>query len=215
VQSTGQANFNFHYGGAAQAWEELKVLANAATEAGDTKAAARYSAIQTDLASLSELLRPPYFDAATGPAPDTAAYEADQYVAKAETLAESSTLGGNLENAWEEKSNSYIIHLTLLATALALLGLSLTLSGRVRPLFVGVGSAITVVTVLWMGLVFAKPVPEVPQAAVEAYGRGVGAAYKSDYKAAIAAFDEAVAAAPGYSTALYERGAARSADGDL
>lgn len=215
VQSTGQANFNFHYGGAAQAWEELKVLANAATEVGDTKAAARYTAIQTDLANLSELLRPPYFDAATGAAPDTAAYEADQYVAKAETLAESSTLGGNLENAWEEKSNSYIIHLTLLATALALLGLSLTLSGRVRPLFVGVGSAITVVTVLWMGLVFAKPVPEIPQAAVEAYGRGVGAAYKSDYKAAIAAFDEAVAAAPGYSTALYERGAARGADGDL
>ena len=216
VQTTGEANVNYHYGGAAQAWEELNVLSNIAQEAGDEKAAARYSAIQGDLVKLSELLQPPYFDAANGSGgPDISAYQADQYVAKAATLSESSTIGGNLENAWEEKSNSYVIHLTLLATALALLGLSLTLSGRVRPLFVGVGSAITLVTVVWMGLVYAQPVPEVPQAAIEAYGRGVGAVYKNDYKAAITAFDEAVAAAPDYSTALYERGGARAADGDL
>lgn len=214
VQTTGEANVNFQYGGAARTYEELSALATVADQAGDDRAAARYTAIQGGLTQLSELLQPPYFNAETDAVPNVAAYQADQYVAKAATLSEASTIGGNLENAWEEKSNSYIIHLTLLATALALLGLSLTLSGRVRPLFVGVGSALTLVTVVWMGLVFSKPVPEIPQAAIDAYGRGVGAAYKDDYPAAVAAFDEALAAAPGYGTALYERGGARYAQGD-
>lgn len=215
VQTTGEANVNYHYGGAAKTWEELSALATVAEEAGDDRAAARYTAIQGGLTQLSELLQPPYFDPENDAVPNVAAYQADQYVAKAATLSEASTIGGTLENAWAEKSDTYIIHLTLLATALALLGLSLTLSGRVRPLFVGVGSAITVVTIIWMGLVFSKAVPEIPQSAIDAYGRGVGASYKEDYTAAVAAFDEAIAAAPGYATALYERGGARFEQADL
>jgi tetratricopeptide (TPR) repeat protein len=214
VQTTGEANVNYHYGGVARTYEELSALTTVASQAGDERAAARYTNIQNGLSQLSELLRPPYFTADKDPVPNVAAYQADQYVAKAATLSEASNVGGNLENVWEDKSNSYVIHLTLLATALALLGLSLTLSGRVRPLFVGVGSAITVVTVVWMALVFAKPVPEIPQAAIDAYGRGVGASYKEDYPAAVKAFDEAVAVAPDYATALYERGGAKFAQGD-
>ena len=138
VQSSGEAQVNFQYGGAAQTWEELKVRANAAIDSGDSKAAARYEAIQQGVAGMSTLLKAPYFDPATGNDPDIAAFQADQYVAKAATLSEASALGGNTENAWEAKSNAYVIHLTLLATALALMGLALTLGGRVRPLFLGV-----------------------------------------------------------------------------
>lgn len=214
AQTTGEAQVNYHYGGAAKAYEELEVLASLADEAGDDAGVARYRSAQERLTTLSEFLRPPYFDPNTQSVPDLAAYQADVYLADATTLSERSAIDSGLENAWEEKSNSYIVHLTLLATALALLGLSLTLSGVVRPLFVGAGSVMVVVTIAWASMVYTQPVPDVPNEAVEAYGEGVSLAYKGDDEEAIAAFDEALAVAPGYSNALYERGNSYSFMGD-
>jgi hypothetical protein len=49
-------------------------------------------------------------------------------------------------------------------------------------------------------------VAEVPQAAVDAYGRGVAADYRGDAQGALAAFDESLSRSPGYGTALYARG---------
>jgi tetratricopeptide (TPR) repeat protein len=215
VQSTGEANVNYQWGGAAKTYEELSVLANSASEAGDTAAQKRYLAIQSGVTGMSDLLKAPYFNPEVDSGPNISAYQADGYVARAATLSEASTLAGDLENAWEAKSNAYVIHLTLLATALALLGLALTLAGRTRPLFVGVGSLISVVAIVWMGLTLAQPIKEVPQTAIDAYGRGIGAAYHEDYKGAVAAFDESLTLAPGYASALYERAGAYSSQGEL
>lgn len=215
VQSTGEAGVNFQWGGAAQTYEELSVLANAAAESGDLEAQNRYLILQSGVISMSELLRPPYFDPASAEGPDIGAYQADRYVGRAAMLSESSALGGELENAWEAKGNAYIIHLTLIATALALFGLALTMGGRVRPLFVGVGSLISVITVVWMGITYVQPIVEIPQTAVDAYGRGVGAAYRNDYAGAVTAFDEAIASAPVYGNALYQRAGAYYALGEL
>lgn len=214
TQTSGEAQVNYNYGGAARSYEELEVLASLAEEAGDDAGAARYRRAQERLTTLSEFLRPPYFDPATDAVPDLAAYQADVYLADATTLSEQSAIDSGLENAWEEKSNSYIVHLTLLATALALLGLSLTLTGAVRPLFVGAGVVMVVVTVGWAAMVYTKAVPEVPTAAVEAYGEGVGLAYRGDEEGAIEAFNEALAAAPDYGNVLYERGNAYATLGD-
>lgn len=214
VQTTGEAQVNFQFGGAAQTYEELTVLANAASEAGDEKAAARYLAIQKDIIPLADLLRPPYFNAETDPGPNVATYQADQYVGKASTLSASSAIGSNVENAWTAKSNTYIIHLTILAAALALLGLSLTFKGLVRPLFVGVGSILVAITLVWVVAVYLTPVPQVSQAAVDSYGKGVAADYKGDTAAAIAAYSDAITQAPDYGVALYARGDAQSVSGN-
>lgn len=210
VQATGEAQVNFQYGGAARTFEELTVLYNAALEGGDERAAARYDAIQANVSQLSDLLRPPYFDGAAGSAPDVASYQADRYVGRAATLAASSAVGGALENAWEEKSNAYIIHLTILAAALALLGLSLTFKGIVRPLFLGVGSVLVAITLVWVTATYLKPIPEVSQAAIDAYGKGVAADYRGDYEGAVAAYNESITQAPAYAVALYARGDAYS-----
>ncbi|MEO5952957.1 MAG: tetratricopeptide repeat protein [Chloroflexia bacterium] len=214
VQATGEAQVNFQFGGAAQTYEELTVLANAATEAGDAKAAARYLAIQKNIIPLSELLRAPYFNEATDAGPSVANYQADQYVGKASTLAAASALGGNVENAWTAKSNTYIIHLTILAAALALLGLSLTFKGIVRPLFVGVGSVLVAITMVWVVVTYLAPVPQVSQDAVDSYGKGVAADYRGDTAAAITAYSDAISKAPDYGVALYARGDAQSTSGN-
>jgi len=209
VETTGEALVNFEYGAVGQAWEELDALYRSSQASGDEKNATRYKNVRDSLGSLSKLLSPPYFDPEKDDVPKLANFETDIYVAKKSELSERSTSEAAVENAWEEKSNSYIVHLTLLAAALALLGLSLTFSGKVRPLFVGVGSALVAVTIAWGLAVYTKPVETLPDNAAAAYGRGVGLAHQGDHNEAITAFDEALKAAPQYKSALYERANSR------
>jgi tetratricopeptide (TPR) repeat protein len=204
-ETTGQALVNYHYGAVLQAQYELDVLADAAEAQEDQKNATRYGNVRDALAAESELFAPPYFDPETPAAPDLAAFEADTYVATRAELSERSTVEAAVENAWEEKSNAYIVHLTLLAAALALLGLSMTITGRMRPLFIGSGGVLVAVTLAWVLATYLKPVETVPEAATAAFGRGVGLGHKGDDEGAIAAFDEALKAAPGYNNALYQR----------
>jgi|GEM_PF-425754 len=235
-ESTGRALVDFQYGSAYRTWEELLVEALSAETAGDDRTAERLRNVMTETLRLSEelaapttddslddvqpqetpipapqLLAAPYFDAKSGSAPDVARYEADVYVTKRTELSERSRLSGDLNNAWENKANAYIVHLTLLAAALALFGLSLSFSGLARPLFVTVGTAITLVTAGSVLSVYSEPVKYVSNSAVEAYARGVGLNWQGDAHGAVAAFDEALQLAPGYANALAGRGEAHLA----
>jgi tetratricopeptide (TPR) repeat protein len=205
TETTGEALVNFESGAVWQAWEEMDTLSRAYVATGDEKNATRYGNVRDTLAGLSKLLSPPYFDPEKDSSPKVEHFETDTYIAKKAELSERSAAEAAIENAWEEKSNSYIVHLTLLAAALALLGLSLTFSGKVRPLFVGVASLLVAATIAWGLSVYTKPVDVLPDSAAVAYGRGVGLAYQGDHKEAIGAFDEALKASPQYKNALYER----------
>jgi tetratricopeptide (TPR) repeat protein len=106
------------------------------------------------------------------------------------------------------------VHITILAVSLFLFGLSTTIVGRARWIFVAAGLLITLIAVIWAVAVFLTPVPELPDKAIDAYARGVGLAYQGDSQNAVAAFDEALALAPDYANALFERAAAKSDIGD-
>jgi tetratricopeptide (TPR) repeat protein len=208
VQATGEAKVNFDYSGAALAWQELDVLLTTARKEEDEPNAAMYEAVRDHIFRQSELLsNPKYFDPASGLLPYAQeSFQSDTYLVKNTQLAEQSRLEGELNNAWEDKANSYITHLTLLAAALALFGLSMTFSGLARPVFVLVGTALTAATAWSVIATFSTPVRYTPNEAVAAYARGVGAQNYFDQDSALAAFDEAVKLAPGYANALYERG---------
>ncbi len=220
-ESTGRALVDFQYGSAYRTWEELLVEALSAETVGDGRTAERLRNVMTETLRLSEelaapttddslddvqpqetpipapqLLAAPYFDAKSGSAPDVARYEADVYVTKRTELSERSRLSGDLNNIWENKANAYIVHLTLLAAALALFGLSLSFSGLARPLFVTVGTAITLVTAGSVLSVYSEPVKYISNSAVEAYARGVGLNWQGDAHGAVAAFDEALQTRP-------------------
>ena len=231
TEATGRALVNFQYSTAYRALKELLVQKHSAQTAGDTAAEDRFSNVISETLKLTEpitdvasdgnaagslplssstpapsLLAPPYFDPNGTAAPDLAGYEADVYVTKQTELTERSSLAGDLNNAWQSKADSYIVHLTLLAAALALFGLSLSFTGLARPLFVTVGIAITLVTAGSVASVYSQPVTYVPDAAVQAYARGVGLEYRGKSLEAVAAYDEALKLSPDYATALSARG---------
>jgi len=210
IQATGQktsgtTQFNYEYD-IYRAWYELDLLALSAGRADDPAAVRRYETVRDRLAGLSLLLEAPYFDAASGAAPDVNGYEADIYLTETTALTERYTNAAGLGRAWSDKANAYVTQLTILAVILFLYGLSTTIAGPVRWLFVGAGTLIAGVVALWLLVTLIWPVPILPEPAIVSYARGVGLAYRGKSEEAIAAFDQALAEAPGYANALYERG---------
>jgi tetratricopeptide (TPR) repeat protein len=213
---SGTARVNFDYNAAYQNWYELDALANSAEVRQEPAAAKRYRTVRDLMPPLSPLLAAPYFDAATGQV-DVAKYEADTYLVEITALTEKFVAASNVKDAWDAKANTYIMHLTLLAVALFMFGLSITLSTPVtRKVFVGAGTLATLVAVGWAASITLQPVPDRREQgnAIDAYARGCGLAYQSRWDEAIVAFDEAVQASPDYAAAYAQRAEARSSTGD-
>ncbi len=211
---SGAARAGYDRGDAYRNWSELNVLALAAENTGDEAAARRYHSLAARMTELSPLLTASYFDPAAGQ-PQVAKYEADTYLVTVTGLAERSAAWFVVKQAWDTKAGTYVLHLTILAVALFLLGLAATIAGRARWVFVVAGLFITLIAVVWVVVVFLTPVPQLPDPAMDAYARGVGLSYQGDSQNAIAAFDEALAEAPDYANALFERGSAHSNLGDF
>ena len=214
AKASGQTRVSHDRQGAYQAWYELDLQALGADLAGDTAAAERYRAVRDHIATLSPIFAAPYFDAASGFGPDMSRYESDVYVVESARLSEKFAAYNELGNAWDNRANTFIVHLTLLAVTLSLYGLSTTLRGFMRGVFIGLGTIIAAVVVLWALVVMALPIPSVSEEAINAYADGVGKAWYGDTSAAIADFDRALAAQPDYANALYERGNAYYSNGD-
>lgn len=213
LKTSGQATVSYGWQGAFQNWAELNDLWDRADRADQAADAARYKATRDRVAQLSPLLAAPYFNPDNDRQPDLGKYEADVYWVAATALSEHYTDSAKQNEAWDGKARTHTTHLTLLAVSLALYGLATTITGRwVRWLFVGAGTLIAVVTLLWILVVALWPVSYLPAAAIDAYAEGVGLARQrgqENTQAAVDKFTEALGFAPQYANALYERGNAR------
>ncbi len=220
-QVSGDARVNYDYNSAYQAYYELDLLAVAALTADDEAAARRYEALRDEMLNLSPMLQAPYFDPATGQL-NIAKYEADIYLVEITALQERFAAASAVKDAWDSKSNTYIVHLTLLAVALFLYGLSATISGNfTRWIFAVVGTGVAVFAAGWTVTTFFQPVKDLRECkiadganAIDAYAQGVGLAYQDEYEQAVASFDKALACEPNYINALVERGDANTALGN-
>jgi tetratricopeptide (TPR) repeat protein len=214
AKSSGQTRVSHERQGAYQTWYELDLQALGADLAGDTAAATRYRAVRDHIATLVPIFATPYFDPASGFGPDVAKYEADTYVVESTRLTEKFTAYNELGNTWDDRASIFIVHLTLLAVTLSLYGLSTTLRGVMRGVFIGLGTVIAVIVALWALIVMVLPVPTISEDAINAYADGVGKAWYGDTSGAIADFDRALSIEPNYANALYERGNAYYFAGD-
>lgn len=205
-KTSGLVQFNYEYNGLYRAWSELDLLALSAGNSGDEAAARRYETVRDRLVRLSPLLQTPYFDAVEKTAPDLNGYEADIYWVEATALTERYTNAARLGSAWSDKANTYVAQLTILAVVLFLYGLSTTISGRVRWLFVSAGTMLAGIVVLWLLVTAFWPISTLADEAIVAYAQGIGLAYRGKQAEAIAAFDQALNEAPHYADAFYERG---------
>ncbi len=206
TRASGQAEVDYGWYGAAHSWYALDTLAQSADQRSDADAAARYRKVRDKIAKLSKLLDEPYFDPKSGLYPDESGYQVDTYLERSTELSERYIISAQLNNNWNDKANTYIVHLTLLAVSLALYGLSTTPENWTRWVFAGAGSLIVLVTVGWMTATVLTPVQVNPDAAISSYAKGYGQAWRGNPKDAIASFDEALKLAPNYANAAYERG---------
>ena len=204
---SGSIQYSYEWQGAFQTWEELSWQITAASQNGDTAAVARYQELQKRIESLSQLLGPKYFDPNVG-WPESSKYVSDSYYVESTRLSETYSAESDLGNFTDNIADSLIVQITLLTVSLSLYGLSMALRGRIRWLFIVVGSGIVVVCMLWLGwsLLQYWIRPEVNHDAIAAYAEGAGLEYQGEYEAAIDKFTLAVQENPYYAKAYYERG---------
>lgn len=214
-QVSGDARVNFDYNVAYQAYYEYSLLASSTANRDNLVASDNYTELAGEVQQLSPMLADPYFDEENGP--NVAQYEADTYLVKTTGLLEKFVAASAVKDAWDNKANTYVVHLTLLAVALFLFGLSTAISNSTtRWVFAGGGTIIAIVAIVWAAVVFAKPVFDLRQQgdAIDQYATGVGMAHQERYEDAIGAFDQALAAYPQYANALAERANAEYALGN-
>ena len=203
----GDARANFEFNSVYQAWDELDSLAVTAED--DPGREKLYQKVKSGLERFSPLFdaRTGYFDAKAG-TPDYTRFEAETYVRDLEVLVQKHKAAAKVKEAWGAKSNTYIVHLTLLAVALFLFGLSLAVGYRlIQRLFAGVGLVITLVAISWAFRTWAEPVHDLrdhPQA-LAAYARGTALAHRELHREAAAEFDQALKEAPDFADALAAR----------
>jgi tetratricopeptide (TPR) repeat protein len=108
--------------------------------------------------------------------------------------------------SWGDKSNLYVGGVTLLAVAVTLLGLSLTVGTRVRRIFVWPAGLLAAVTLLGSAVVAVIPPARTPGAAIDAVAEGDRLAGNRDFDGATAAYARAIALDPDYAAAYARRG---------
>jgi tetratricopeptide (TPR) repeat protein len=212
----GSIQFSYDWQGAFQTWEELNWQITAADQNGDTAAVERYQKMQDRIISLSKLLGPQYFDPKEG-WPQASKYEAETYLVESTRLSETYLAESELGNFTDNTADGLIVQITLLTVALSLYGLSMALKGRVRWLFIIVGSGIVVFCMLWLGWSLLELLirPEVDHEAIAAYAEGVGLEYQGRYDEAIDKFTLAIQENQYYAKAYYERGLSYYEMGDM
>lgn len=212
----GVIQFSYDWQAAYQSWYELDLQITAAEQNGDTAAVERYEILQQNIIPLSKLLGPQYFDPNSGGL-DTLKYESESYLVEATRLSETYLAESELGNFIDNTADALIVQITLLTVSLSLYGLSLALSGRVRWLFVIVGSGIVGFCMVWMGwsLIEILGRPSVSHTAITAYAEGVGLAYQYRHDEAIAKFTQAIQEDSFYEKAYYQRAMEYYALGDI
>lgn len=213
---TGVIQFSYDWQGAFQTWRELSWQITAAQQNGDKEAEERYLALQESIVPLSKMLGPDYFDPNNG-WPDSYRYEADEYLVEATRLSETYLAESELGNFTDNTADALIVQITLLTVSLSLYGLSMALKGRVRWLFIVVGSGIVAFCMLWLSWslleLFIRP--EVDAKAIQAYSEGMGLVYQGRNEEAIEKFTLAIQENEYYAKAYYERGLSHYALGDM
>ena len=168
---------------------------------GDDKLATTYATSAARLGELSQ--RVARFGILLGGDSREVLYQAverDSYLNAYQLLA-TERVKADAAEAYRQKADTYVSIITIMAVTLFLYGLSLTLHGRIKYLFVGIGSSAAVACLAWVVVVASATTPEIPAPAIEQYASGQVYSDQGRYKEAIHDLKEALAQAPAYADA--------------
>lgn len=115
--------------------------------------------------------------------------------------------------AWGAKADRYVLGITLLAVALSLLGLSLTLAAGTRALVVVPAGLIAVFALLVSAVAASQQPPGTSDGAVQALAEGDRLMTLGRYQDAVDVYTEAIGLRPDYAQAYRARGTAEALAG--
>jgi tetratricopeptide (TPR) repeat protein len=133
----------------------------------------RLNLVRENLRGFSTLLNPPYCEPRSGLI-DVLRFGVDTLVVPALKWTERQEVKSEQASAWGAKSDRYIVVITVLAVSLFLLGLSLTLGGRLKIVFAGLGCLITAVALVAVLFIVVSPIPRTSEEAIKSYVDGAG-----------------------------------------
>jgi tetratricopeptide (TPR) repeat protein len=119
----------------------------------------------------------------------------------------------DLANDHGSKADAYVAVLTILAVALFLLGLSLTVHGRARYILAAPGVFIALVCVAWSAFISGRHVTEVSERSIRQAAEGQRLQDSRDLDGAIDAYDAAIDDSPDFAAAFARRASARFLQG--
>jgi tetratricopeptide (TPR) repeat protein len=192
TQISGKADVNHAFGTVYQLWYQYEVQKFSAQSRGEEDTAKTYQELKDTVAKTSSLFEPKYFNSQTGKV-NLVLYEADEYRRELYELEEKQLAADEVASAWDDKSSTYILQLTLLAVAGFLLGLAVMTKAHI-PTVVFAASGILLVGVIsvWAYLVSQIPVIERPAEAITAYAEGASLIDQKLWDEALTKLNEAV-----------------------
>jgi tetratricopeptide (TPR) repeat protein len=186
-----------------------RVLGETPAGAAAAEEAARWERARVALSPLSPLLGDERY--AIEPVAES------PYFAEKSTAIDTASLRqqarSEVVGAWGSKSGSYIAVITLLAVALFLLGLSLTIGGEVRKFLTIPAVGIFAVCLVGTGLIVVRRIPDTPDEAIEAVATGNALFGQKKYAEAIDAYTRAIRSRDDYAVAYLNRGTAHFFEG--
>ena len=156
IRSVGETMVSANLDYAARVDELLTQQNDLAELTGQTDAVATLSEAKAALAIISPAYGEPYASMGDKAA---AAYEVDVYLRDATRAEQMRTFMQALDMAWDSKANTYIVHLTLLAVVLGLLGLCLVMSDIPRLMIFSTAILISLITLNWSIQTYSEPLP--------------------------------------------------------
>jgi tetratricopeptide (TPR) repeat protein len=111
--------------------------------------------------------------------------------------------------AWNTRATQYTTVIAVLAAALFLVGFGLVVEGQIRRFTYVLGLVVGTVAIVWAAWLYHLPIPSTPDGAVSAAAEGAAKTMDGDFAGAVAAYDRAIAAAPGYAAPYTGRARAR------
>lgn len=202
IRSVGETQAGFDTGAVTRMVDFIAQQRDLAESRDDASIVTKMDVMRDALNNVSPILKPPY-DALGDDA--IAHYEVELYLRDAIRAEQYRAAYAPMDAGWDSKANTYVVHLTLLALVLALLGLGVVMHNIPRAMVLTMSVIITIITTGWVINTYIEPVPTINPAAIEAYTNAYSEAYEGKTDAALTGYADAIAKKPDYADAYYEQ----------
>lgn len=202
IRSMGETQSAFDTGAVSRMVDFIAQQRSLAESRNDTAIVEKMDVMSDALTNVSPILKPPY-DALGDDA--IARFEVELYVRDAVRAEQYRAAYAPMDAGWDSKANTYVVHLTLLALVLALLGLGVVMHNIPRAMVLTMAGVISIITTGWVITTYLEPVPTLNPAAIEAYTNAYSQAYEGKTEAALTGYADAIAKKPDYADAYFEQ----------